>query len=143
MAVGFTDWNYNDLTGAVMEIPSPVSAGMRQLNVGWHGPFQTKQEALDFYAQNKAAHPDWKAPAGFIANVSNAAHAEASALTGGVSESLSTKLGNINLQGWFVRIGEIILGIVLVGVGISKLAGLGLTKEQLMSAIGIAGKAAK
>jgi hypothetical protein len=32
-------------------------------------------------------------------------------------------LGGLNLGEWFLRIGEIVLGIVLIGVGVAKLSG--------------------
>lgn len=32
-------------------------------------------------------------------------------------------LGGFNLGGWFIRIGEILLGIVLIGVGIARITG--------------------
>ena len=33
-------------------------------------------------------------------------------------------IGGFNLQSWFIRIGEILLGIVLVGVGVARITGV-------------------
>jgi hypothetical protein len=48
-------------------------------------------------------------------------------------------LHGINLGGWLLRVGEILLGVVLIGVGVAKLTG---TDNFIMKAAGIAGKAA-
>jgi hypothetical protein len=45
----------------------------------------------------------------------------------------------INLSGWLLRVGELILGVVLIGVGIAKLTG---TDNVIMKAATTAGKLA-
>ncbi len=65
-----TVWFYNSISGSVISEPALGDTIQAHLP-GWHGPFGTKQEALDFYAQNRAAHPDWKAPTGFLGAVGN------------------------------------------------------------------------
>lgn len=118
-----TDWNYNSLNGSVMQLPSVASSVLRATGLGWHGPFKTKEDALAYYTANKNAHPDWKAPAGVIDNVKNAVQVEGDALTGGGVSAVTDPLGKFNLGGWFLRIGEILIGLVLVGVGLAKLTG--------------------
>lgn len=118
------DWNYNHLTGAVMHLPSVQSSVMRALGLGWHGPFNTKDDALSFYNTNKTAHPDWKAPTGALGNVGNAIGVAGDAVTGGGFTKITDPLGHLNLGGWFIRIGEILLGIVLIGVGLARLTGV-------------------
>jgi hypothetical protein len=115
------DWNYNSHTGAVVNIPSPQSAIIRSMGIGWHGPFKTKEEALAFYTANKDANPGWKAPTGVLGNIGNAAVAGGDIVTGG---AVTDQLGKLNLGGWFVRISEILLGMVLIGVGIARLTGV-------------------
>jgi hypothetical protein len=119
-----TDWNYNHLTGAVMQLLSVQSSVMRAMGLGWHGPFKTKDDALAYYTANKAAHPDWKAPTGLVGNVENALSTGADVATGGTFSKITDPLGNINLGGWFIRIAEILLGLVLIGVGVAKLSGV-------------------
>jgi hypothetical protein len=115
------DWNYNSYTGAVVHIPSPQSAIIRSMGIGWHGPFKTKEEALAFYAANKDANPGWKAPTGVLGNIGNAVLVPGEAVTG---VNVNDQLGKLNLGGWFVRISEILLGMVLIGVGIARLTGV-------------------
>lgn len=115
------DWHYNHFTGAVVNIPSPQGAVLRAMNIGWHGPFKTKEDTLRFYGDSKAEHPDWKEPTGWIGNIQNAITTGADAVTGGI---ISDPLGKLNLGGWFIRIGEIVLGIVLIGVGVARLTGV-------------------
>jgi hypothetical protein len=115
------DWHYNHLTGAVVEMPGPQAALLRAMHIGWHGPFDTKEEALRFYTDNKDANPGWKAPTGVMGNIKNAIVTGGDAVTGG---AVSDPLGRLNLGGWFIRIGEILLGIVLIGVGIARLTGI-------------------
>lgn len=118
MAIDITDWNYNHLTGAVMDLLSVQSAILRASGTGWHGPFATKEEALAFYLSHKDAHPDWKEPTGLVGNLKNAAGIPAQ-----VAQGVTDPLGRLNLGGWVIRIAEIMLGVVLIGVGIAKLTG--------------------
>lgn len=114
------DWNYNSHTGAVMQMPSVQSAVVRSMGLGWHGPFKTKEETLAYYSANKDANPGWKAPAGWQENIENAIKAPGEIAGNAVSDTL----GKLNLAGWFIRIGEVLLGIVLIGVGIARLTGV-------------------
>lgn len=56
----------------------------------------------------------------------------ANSVTGGKAAAQKTQettaagadiLGGFNLSGWFLRIGEVLLGVVLIGVGIARITG--------------------
>lgn len=107
-------WIYNSHTGAVNQVPTPQAILLTKSGLGWHGPFDSKQATLDFYERNKAANPGWKAPTGIPGQVEN------------IIEPVNPAniLGDIDLGSWFIRIGEIVLGIVLIGIGVAKLSGV-------------------
>lgn len=86
---------------------------------GWHGPFNTKEELYKFYADNRAAHPSWKEP------TDDGWKAYKQTIESGASSVTEDVLGTNGLQAqnWFIRIGEIVLGIVLIGIGVAKLTG--------------------
>lgn len=116
---------YNSRTGAVQQYPTPLAEAATKTGTGWHGPFKTEAEALAFYDRNKAANPDWKAPTDFLGNVGNIP----GAITGQVDAATQGAKGIFGLsdddiRSWLLRIGEIILGIVLVAVGLAKLTGV-------------------
>lgn len=113
MPMPFSDWIYNSNTGAVNELPTPAAALLLRSGTGWHGPFDNKQRALDFYESNKAANPGWAAPAGIPDQIGNVVEAA----------NPLNMIGGIDIGSWLIRIGEIILGIVLIGVGVAKLTG--------------------
>jgi len=119
------DWFYNSVNGKIAQqelIPIPHPAAL-----GWHGPFATKQAAIDYYNANKAAHTTWQAPTdSSITALGNTPDAAAAGITQGLG------LSNENITSWMIRIGEILLGIVLVGVGIAKLTG---TTNMVASAV--------
>lgn len=113
---------YNTYTGSVNWMPGPaasayVAAGS---GLGWQGPFDDKAAVEKFYNDNKAKHPDWKAPTGFLGVIGNATE-QVTGITPGSLDPLGVK--NLNWQSWLIRIAEIMLGIVLIGVGIAKLGG--------------------
>lgn len=106
-------WAYNSNTGAVTHFSDPLSlAASLHTGTGWHGPFATKQNALDYYTHNKANNPGWAAPTDSIAG-----------RLGNAVNPITDPLGKLNLGGWFIRIGEILLGLVLLGVGVAKITG--------------------
>lgn len=134
------DYIYNSRTGAVQQYPSPIAAAAVKTGLGWHGPFQTEQDAIDFYNRNKAANPDWKAPTDFLGNLGNipdAVQSQANAATEGAKGIFG--LSNEDIQSWLIRIGEILLGIVLVAVGLAKLTGV---DNAIVSAIKTGAKVA-
>jgi len=71
---------------------------------------------MDYYTNNQAKNPGWQKP--------TTSTASALANSSGVTAAVD-KLGISNeaITSWMVRIGEIVLGIVLLGVGIAKLTG--------------------
>lgn len=119
------DWYYNSINGKVAQdgiIPVPFPASF-----GWHGPFKTKQEALDFAKKGAETNPGWQTPTeSNVQALENTPNAAVSKLG----------LSNEQIGSWLVRIGEIVLGIVLVGVGLAKLTGTtnavaGLVKAKI------------
>lgn len=110
-------WYYNSNSGNITDEDENNYYFQLQLHagIGWHGPFNTQQDAVNYYNANKAKNPGWSAPSdstlGKIANVTGVS----SALTGGLNDD--------SIRSWLIRIGEILLGIVLVGVGVAKLTG--------------------
>lgn len=42
----------------------------------------------------------------------------------GLNQFSKDVLGGFNLGGWFMRIGEILLGLVLIGVGVARITGV-------------------
>lgn len=108
-------WYYNSSSGSVGEWEEFTVWPALHAGVGWHGPFDTKAAALSYYSTNKAKNPGWKAPTdSTLAQIGNASGAT-DALTGGLNDTA--------VSSWLIRIGEILLGVVLVGVGVAKLTG--------------------
>lgn len=112
-------WYYNSSSGSISHTEEFMAWPALHAGLDWHGPFDTKQQALDYYNTNKSKNPGWKAPTGSVltqlANTSGATDAAKGALTGGLSDD--------SIRSWFVRIGEVLLGVVLVGIGVAKLTG--------------------
>jgi len=81
----------------------------------WPGKlyFFTSENAAKAYAQSKG-HPAITSPASKLGGQK--------ALDIG-SQAVTDALGGFNVGNWFLRIGEILLGLVLVGVGIARLTG--------------------
>jgi hypothetical protein len=121
--MALTAWYYNSNTGAVDQLPTAVGWGELHSGLGWHGPFNSKQDALDYYTNGKAANPGWKAPAGIPSNIINGIGTAASDAIHGPASAAHEILGGVDITGWFVRIGEVLLGLVLLGVGVAKLTG--------------------
>lgn len=111
-----TVWAYNSDTGAISSASSWSAWLELKAGLGWHGPFATKQDAINYYEQNKANNPGWKAPTGLAGTFKNA-------VSSTVGNPISDVIGKFNVGGWFLRIGEILLGLVLIGVGVAKLTG--------------------
>jgi len=112
------DWIYNSKTGAVIELPSPAAFVQLKSGLGWHGPFDSKDAAIAYYNANKAKNTGWKAPS---SNPISAIGNVPSAIDDTIQNGLG--LSDANIQSWLIRIGEILLGIVLLGVGVAKLTG--------------------
>jgi hypothetical protein len=115
-------WYYNSTSGSVNEAEQFFGSEIQlHLGLGWHGPFDTKEATLKYYEDNKAKNPGWKAPTGIAGTIGNITGA--SDVVDDVKDAASFGLSNEEIQSWLIRIGEILLGIVLVGVGIAKLTG--------------------
>jgi hypothetical protein len=121
MALPGQKWYYNSNTGAV-EAHYPETFFEVHIGIGWHGPFNSQQEALNYYNQNKAANPGWHAPSGLaqqITEIPSTLGKEAGNAVGGSSGVFH----GINLESWFLRIGEVLIGVVLIGVALAHLTG--------------------
>lgn len=113
-------WYYNENSGLVGD-DSWYNRAYELEIFGWHGPFDTKQDLFKYYADNRDAHPDWKEPTddGWKAYKQSLETGAASV----TSDVLGVGQNGVQVQNWFIRIGEILLGIVLIGVGVAKLTG--------------------
>jgi hypothetical protein len=109
-----TVWFYSSISGSVI---SELALGdtIQAHLPGWHGPFPTKQAALNYYQQNKAAHPDWKAPTGLAGAVTNT-------VTSGVSGTADF-LSRLAAPNTWLRVAEVALGLILIAVGVARLTG--------------------
>jgi len=111
-------WVYNTYDGTIVPLPTAAAViAVKTLN--WKGPFKTEQAVRDFYEKNKAANPSWKAP---TKDPTKVAGNTADAIKDDLTPDLPS-LSNADIQSWLLRIGEILLGIVLLGVGVAKLTG--------------------
>ena len=123
-----TEWFYNSQSGAIDDQSGIVQwfndhAGINDLQtkyLDWHGPFQSKEEAFQYYVTNKSAHPDWKEPTD---SAWQTFKNNTGAYLGGVGDVLGISGGQIDAGNWIIRISEILVGIVLIGVGLAKLTG--------------------
>lgn len=111
-------WYYNSRSGIVDDYEEVTMVLALHTGVGWHGPFDTKEAALKYYTDNAAKNTGWQAPTESVgAGVANLGNTAANATLGKLG------LSDQDIQSWLVRVGEILLGIVLIGVGIAKLTG--------------------
>jgi hypothetical protein len=112
-------WYYNSDSGKIGQWEEFTVWPALHAGLGWHGPFNSKQEAQTYYNTNKSKNPGWKAPTestlAQVGNASGATDAVTGALGGGLSDD--------SIRSWLIRVGEILLGVVLVGVGVAKLTG--------------------
>jgi hypothetical protein len=125
---------YNSRTGAVSYYSAAILPELALLHsgLGWHGPFDTKEDITKYYNDNKAKNPGWKSPSSSISkavnNIPSAIGDQTNAATTGLG------LSDKNIQSWLIRIGEIVLGIVLVGVGLAKLTGTSNVVSSIVKA---------
>lgn len=111
-------WYYNSNSGVIGNYDEITEWPALHAGTGWHGPFDTKALALSYYSTNASKNPGWKAPTDSLTTgLGNATSTLGTAVTGGLG------LDNNAIQSWLIRIGEILLGIVLVAVGVAKLTG--------------------
>ena len=110
-------WYYNSNSGLVKQYNEITMWPALHSGTGWHGPFNSKQDALNYYQSNKSHNSGWQPPTDSIST--------------GISQLGDTAVQNVGLGGltnenittWFIRIGEVLLGIVLLGIGVAKLTG--------------------
>jgi hypothetical protein len=120
-------WYYNSNSGVIGHYNEVTEWPALHAGTGWHGPFDTKQDALDYYTRNVAKNPGWKPPTDSLSQgASNAVSTATSKVTSGLG------LSDDEIRSWLIRIGEILLGVVLVGVGVAKLTG---TTNVIASAV--------
>lgn len=120
-------WYYNSTSGVLGNYDELTEWPALHAGTGWHGPFDTKADAIAYYTRNNAKNPGWKAPTDSLTQgASNTVSTAASAVTGGLG------LNDDEIRSWLIRIGEILLGIVLVGIGVAKLTG---TTNVIASAV--------
>lgn len=117
-------WVYNSRTGTIVNAPKPVASAMVQSGLGWHGTWDSKADALKFYEDGKGVNPGWVKPTNFLSSLGNTPDLAAGSAEG-IGNAVEGKFGltDENIRSWFIRIGEVLLGIVLIGVGIAKLTG--------------------
>lgn len=129
-----TVWFYNSTSGAVIHEPA-IGDTIQAHLPGWHGPFDSKQAALDFYAQGKAANPGWRAPSGLLGGVGNTVAAGAGAAAKAVTGAgWNLVLGNTG--GLLVRILKVGVGLVLLVAGALRLSGADRKLESIVPVIG-------
>ena len=124
------EWWYNSQSGAIDTQDGIIKwfndhAGVNDLQrkyLDWHGPFQSKDECFKFYNDNKTAHPDWAEPTD---SAWQSFKNNTGAYAGGVGDILGIGGGKIDAGNWIIRISEILVGVVLIGVGVAKLTGAG------------------
>ncbi len=107
-------WFYNSRTGLVQELPVPVGDVELHLGLGWHGPFDTQQKAIDFYNAGKAANPGWQAPTDnfgqLLGNATSAVTKPITDVTSGIAAFTNTVVKLVP------RILEAAVGIVLLAI---------------------------
>jgi len=122
---------YNDQSGALeleFKITLGISKSPDKISSHWHGPFKDLNEAAQWVYDNKAAHPEWKEPTTNFYKQ----------LTQGTQTTVQNATEDIflgtNAQNWFIRVGEVLLGIVLIGIGVAKLTGTANAVSNLVKA---------
>ena len=124
-------WFYNTATGLTINgtIGANFTAWFDSVNghiAGWHQYNTRAQMEADI-----KAHPGWAQSVGGVGGeVGNLAKKPIQAALGGITQGWEL---------WVLRLGEIILGVVLIGVGVAKLTG---TDNIVMKAATTAGKVA-
>ena len=101
--------------------------------VRYMGPFSTLNAAKNA-APGKLTIGDWTAAtiAGLQLGVGNVPNPASAVGTGAAIGTAVDTIAGLNLGAWFLRIGEIALGIVLIGVGVARITGLQNVASQVV-----------
>jgi hypothetical protein len=141
-------WYYNSRTGSVVELGTPAAAlallpEALSFGAAWHGTFPTKQAALNYYTQNAAANPGWKAPAGIPSNLKNDVTTTPAAAASAAKQAAAKAAGALkwtlnigNTGGLLTRILKVGFGAVLIIAGIVQLSGSDKTLKEVLPLIG-------
>jgi hypothetical protein len=117
------DWFYNDKNGVVIQLPGVTITALLAIHRGWHGAFQTKQQAIDYYNRNKAAHPNWHPPQDQEGAITEALPGNVDPF-GAVTDAASgikTALGIFTNKNLWIRIAEFAVGAILLAIGANAL----------------------
>jgi hypothetical protein len=89
------------------------------------GPFTSEAQARA-WKPGPITIGDWVGAgiAGVMAGGGNEPNPATSVGAGFAAGTAVDKLGQFNLGAWFLRIGEILLGLVLIGVGVARITGV-------------------
>jgi len=126
-------WYYNDVTGEVFQ-ETGVAAIAENVNIkigsasGWlfgdktYGPYPTQAQAQ----AQKNAHP----PTGIASKIHSALSGATTAATG-----VGDFLGRLTQASTWIRVGEVLLGLALIIVGLAKLTTAVPAATKIASAI--------
>jgi hypothetical protein len=109
-------------------ILSPSESGFGQQLVKWKGPFATEAEA------KTAQNPQQQSP-NPVNNLVNAAENSTSNPLTGVA-AIGQFFNNLGSAAWWLRIGEVVLGLVLVAVGVAKMVPAFTPAQVIASKVG-------
>lgn len=93
------------------------------------GPFNTQQEATQDITSK---HPGPGSFIGVVSGILIGAGNENPNAAINNAQTAQNILGGFNLSSWFMRIGEILLGLVLLGVGLARLTHAQNTISQIV-----------
>lgn len=134
-------WYYNSRDGNINSLPEAIGNALLHIGGGWHGPFDTKDDAIAFYRANAAANPGWRDPTSTAGTnpigdvASKAGKAVEGAAANAAKSAVSGIFGNLNAESLILRVGEILLGLVLIGVALAHLTGTGNIISKAVGAI--------
>lgn len=110
----FPQWTVSVPGYVLAQVTNATEKGLAEASV-YPGKliFFTSETAARAYALSKG-HPAITSPATKLGGNK--------ALNAG-TQAVQDILGGANLTSWFIRVGEILLGIVLIGVGVARITG--------------------
>jgi hypothetical protein len=115
-------WFYNSHSGAILE-EAGITGFLEQLRthlgLGWHGPFKTEQDAVNFAASIHGPKPTTNLAQG-LGNVAGQAAGPVVSAAGDALKSLNPLAGLFQANIW-LRVAEVIVGLVLLGIGLNSM----------------------